>query len=74
MASPYISPSRHSFERERNSLPAADTERDDSTFQGIALHRMQQPRRQNGAGGPNGMAVRNGSALHVHYIFGEAKA
>ena len=61
------------FQRERNSLPSANAKRHDPAFQAIALHRMQQPCRENRASGPDRVAMRDGATLHIDYVLGEAK-
>ena len=61
------------LERQRNALAAADAQRDDAALEAVALHRMQQPRGQHRAGGADRVAVRDGAALDVDDVLGEAE-
>ena len=53
------------FERKRNSLTAADAQRDDTLFNTIAFHRMQQSSRQHRAGSADRVAVRDCTTFDV---------
>src|SRR5512147_2170708 len=55
----------HGFERECNSLATADAERDDSSFDSIALHRMQESSREHRSARTDGVTMRDRAAFDV---------
>src|SRR5690606_35421340 len=57
---------------QRDTLAAADAERDDAALESVALHRMQQPRGKYRAAGADRMAVGDGAAFDVDDVLGEA--
>ena len=61
------------FERERYSLSATDAQRDNSTLNTVALHRMQKSRREYCSGRTNRMTMRNGTTLDVDNILRQTK-
>lgn len=65
-------PSRsgEAFQRQRDSLPAADAQRNDSLIDPVPLHRMQQTSREHSARRADRVTRRDGAAFDVDDIFG----
>src|SRR5688572_13713893 len=64
-----IPPSTQRFKSKGDALAATDTERDDTTFQAIALHGMEQSRCQHGAARPDRVPVGDCAAFDIHDVF-----
>src|SRR5262249_31340205 len=61
------------LEGERDALPATDAQRDDATLEMIALHCVNEARGEHRAGRPDGMPVRDGTALDVDDVLRESE-
>ena len=61
------------LDRKGNALAATDAQGHDTTLQPIPLHGVGEPRRQDRARRPDGMAVGNRAALDVDDVLGEAQ-
>jgi hypothetical protein len=53
------------LKRERDTLAAADAQRDDAALETVAAHRVDQSRRQHGARRPDRMAMSDGATLDI---------
>ena len=61
------------FERERDTLAAADAKRHDATTQAVALHRPCKPRRQDRARRADRMAMCDRAAFDIDDLFIELR-
>ena len=65
--------SSEGLERQGDALTAADAERYDASPDAIALHAVQQTRRQNGTGRADGVSMCDRSAFDVDDILGKTE-
>ena len=56
------------LKRERDTLAAADAQRDDAALETVASHRVDETGRQHGAGRSDRMAMRNRASLDIDDI------
>jgi hypothetical protein len=61
------------FDRQCNSLPTTNAERDDSLADSIALHRVQETRREHRSRYANRVTMRNGAPFDIDNIFRQTK-
>src|SRR4051794_39334392 len=61
------------LECQRDALAAADAQRDHAALETIAMHRMDEPRREHSAGRADRMAVRHGAAFDIDDVLRQAK-
>lgn len=61
------------FECERDTLTAADTQRNNPPGNSVATHRMKQSRGQDRPGGADRMPMRDGTAFDVDDVLRQAE-
>src|SRR5258707_8173897 len=68
-----MAPNSKCFERQRDTLTAANAERDHAAADALSTHRVQEPRREHGSGCANRMTMSNSSAFDRDDVLGHAE-
>jgi hypothetical protein len=58
---------------ERDALTTADAQRDDAAFETVTSHGVNEPRREHGSRRADWMTMRDGAALDIDDVLGQAE-